>query len=121
MATWKDVNLDFMHEGRVAVNCRTKEGLRALTKAIVEMYPKYKIVFETKYQLWEGDRDDEGMAIRAELCEDGTIDYGHCYASWYRGNGYKVIELSDITYKAKDLGALNTGYMDVNAALAALF
>ena len=121
MATWKDINLDFMHEKDVVVNCRTKEGLRALTKAIGEAYPRYRPTFQTKYELWERDHDDEGMTIRAELCEDGTINYGHCFAWWYREEGYKVLELCDITHTAKDLGALNTGYMDINAALAALF
>lgn len=121
MVTWKDINLDFMHEKGVVVNCRTKEGLFALTKAIGEAYPRYRGIFKTKYELWERDRDDEGVTIRAELCEDGTINYGHCFASWYREAGYKVIELCDITYKAKDLGVLSTGYIDINAAIAALF
>lgn len=121
MATWKDIDLSFMREFGTVVNCRTKEGLRALTTAIGNNYPDYRSLFDEKYSCWDYQHDDRGLSIRAELFEDGSISSGHCNASWYEENGYKIIELSDITCRTKDLGVFDTGYIDMNAALAALF
>lgn len=122
MATWKDIDLGFLEEENVVVNCRTKEGLSSLVTAIYKQYPDSKDQLNDILKMFNGDYNyGNGMAIRLLTIRNGKLYFGYCDADWYKIKGYKVIELCDITHKAKDLGALDTGHMDVNAALAALF
>lgn len=122
MATWKDIDLSFLEEENVVVNCRTKEGFSSLVTAICKEHPDSKDQLTDFLKIFGDDYNDEsGMAIRLRAIRNGKLYFGHCDAEWYKARGYKVIELCDITCKAKDLGALDTGYIDMNAALAALF
>lgn len=114
------VDLSFMKRDRVAVNCRTSEELKALTDAIAEEYPAYSRVFQTKYKCWTFDHDSEGMSIRAKLLPDENIDYGHCYASYYRNCGYEVIEFSAISTQL-DFGEIEPCHINADEALSALF
>lgn len=114
------VDLSFMKEERVAVNCRTEKDLKILTDAIAEQYPQYSQILQVKYRCWAHDHDDEGMAIRAKLFLDGNIDYGHCTATYYRNRGYKVLEFSSIS-KQLDYGQIETCFSNAEEALAALF
>ena len=122
MATWKDIDLSFLEEKNVAVNCRTREGLLSLITAICKEYPGNDDRLSGYSKVFEDYRDNgTGVAIRLRAIRDGKLYLGHCDAEWYELKGYKVIELCDITCKAKDLGSIDTGHMDMNAALSALF
>lgn len=122
MATWKDIDLGFLEEENVVVNCRTKEGLSSLVTAICKEYPDSADHLYDYLEIFDdGYNDERGMGIRLRAIHNGKLYFGYCDAEWYEAKGYKVIELCDITCKAKDLGTLDTGHMDVNAALAALF
>ncbi len=122
MATWKDIDLSFLEEENVVVNCRTKEGLSSLVTAICKVHPDAEGQLRGFLEIFGDDYNEgNGMAIRLRAIRNSKLYFGHCDADWYKIKGYKVIELCDITCKAKDLGVLDTGYMDVNAALAALF
>ena len=122
MATWRDIDLSFMlQEDRTPINCRTKEGFRSLAQAIYRRFPAYKEQLDDYVKFYKEYNNGEGMALRAELIGRNRLSLGYCNAEWYEANGYKVIELCDITHGVKDLGALDTGYIDMNAALAALF
>ena len=122
MATWRDIDLSFMlQEDQTAINCRTKEGFRSLAQAIYRRFPAYKEQLDDYVKLYKEYNNGEGMALRAKLIGRNRLSLGYCNAEWYKSNGYKVIELCDITHGVKDLGALDTGHIDMNAALAALF
>ena len=122
MATWKDIDLGFLEEENVVVNCRTKEGLSSLVTAICKVHPDAEDQLRGFLKIFGDDYNEgNGMAIRLRTIRNGKLYFGYCDADWYKIKGYNVIELCDITGKAKDLGALDTGHMDVNAALAALF
>lgn len=122
MATWRDIDLSFMHHGdRTAINCRTKEGFRSLAQAIYRRFPAYKEQLDDYVKFYKEYNNGEGMALRVNLIGRNRLSLGYCNAEWYESNGYKVIELCDITHRVKDLGVLDTGYIDMNAALAALF
>ena len=115
-----DVDLSFMKKGRIAINCRTEEELKMLTDAIIEEYPKYKHIFRVKYGCWKHDHNDEGLSIRAQVLPSGDIDYGHCTATYYRNNGYKVIEFITIC-KQLDFGQFEYDYLSAADVFAALF
>lgn len=122
MATWKDIDLSFVENGdSTVINCRTKEGISALAQAICNRYPEYKGQLQDYVKFYQEYNDGNGMALRVRLVGKNRLSLGYCTAEWYKENYYKVIELSDITCKAKDLGDINTGHMNINAALAALF
>lgn len=118
--TWRNVDLSFMHNGKIAVNCRTKEELVVLMTAIKKEYPQYEHTCTIKSRLWESDRDKDGLSVRAIASGEGSVDFGHCWAEWYRRNGYTVVEFRDIC-KGMDLGEIISGYDDMSAALEALF
>ena len=115
-----NIDLSFMKRRRIAINCRTEEELKILTDAIIKEYPKYDHVFRTKYGCWKNDHNDEGLSIRAHVLPSGNIDYGHCTATYYRNNGYKVIEFITIC-RQLDLGKIESGYLSAADAFAALF
>ena len=115
-----DVDLSFMKEHRIAINCRTEEELKMLTDAIIKDYPKYEHVFRTKYGCWQHDHNDDGMSIRAQVLPSGDIDYGHCTATYYQNNGYKVVEFITIC-RQLDFGQIESDYMSAADVFAALF
>lgn len=122
MATWKDIDLSFMLQGNsTAVNCRTKEGFNALAQAIYRRFPVYKEQLQEYVKFYKEYNNGEGMALCVELIGRNRLSLGYCTAEWYKENRYEVIELSDITCRTKDLGIFDTGHIDMNAALAALF
>lgn len=122
MATWKDIDLSFLEEKNVAVVCRTKEGLSSLVAAICKEHPDSENQLRDYINVDMSQYEEiGGFAIRLRAVRDNKLYFGHCDADWYRLKGYKIIELCDITCKARDLGVLDTGHMDINVALAALF
>lgn len=122
MATWRDIDLSFMaHGDSIAVNCRTKEGFSALAQAIYRRFPAYKEPLQDYVRFYKEYNNGKGMALRVKLIGRNRLSLGYCTAEWYKENKYEVIELSDITCRTKDLGVFDTGHMDINAALAALF
>lgn len=116
----KEIDLGFMKQGRIAVNCKTRSDFYALCMAIGDKYPEYKNTFMARAASWEYQCDDEGLALRAMLYNDGRIGCGYCQAEWYRSNNYKVIQFEDICY-SRDYGDFNSGFVDIDAAIAALF
>lgn len=120
--TWEDIDLGFMYQKNVAVLCRTYEGLRELMKAIEERHPKYRSTTSFICSKWNPiEHGRFGFAVKAYF----YIDSDYVYFEFGRGcdylaQGYSIIELCDITGK-RDFGVFDTGFENMDAALAALF
>ena len=84
---------------KCAVLCRTEDDVRALYENAKQQIPGHLYWdFDDMLGLWNYYREKTGFTLITGS-EPDSMSY--CYEEWFMGEGYELIELSDLTNVAE--------------------
>lgn len=82
---------------KCAVICRNIEELEIFYANATQQLGEYLYWdFDDALGLWNNYEDKTGFTLFAGSDSPSSMSY--CNEEWFRGNGYEIIELSDIAY-----------------------
>lgn len=113
------IDTSFLQNSCTVIWCKTKEEAQDLYENVILREPSVKDRLKPKVLRFEREKEADGLGFRFERYNN-RIDIGYGSMSYYRRMPYKIIEFSGLIANI-DLGQINNGYSNVDAAIAALF
>lgn len=113
------IDVSFLDNKSTVIWCKTKEEAYDLYENVIARDRSIDARLAPKVRGFDQEKDEEGMGYRFEHFDYG-LDVGYGSMWYYRTHGYNIVEFEKLIIN-DDLGQIESGYSNLDAALAALF
>ena len=113
------IDTSFLKNDCTVIWCRTKKEAEILYENVIAFDTSIRPQLKPKIEMFSREKDEEGMGFRFSHTRDGLM-VGYSNMWYYRKHGYTVLELDSLVINM-DFGQIESGYSNLDAAVAALF